>query len=66
MTVAKTIEISSTSTTSFDDAVSAGIASASNTVKNIKSAWVKDQSVSVENGAVTEWRVNLKVTFVVE
>lgn len=65
MAVAKTIEIISTSTTGFDDAVKTGIEEASGSVKNIKSAWVKDQSVSVDNGTVTEWKVNLKVTFVV-
>ncbi len=65
MSVAKTIEIISTSTTGFDDAVSAGISEASRTVNNIKSAWVKDQSVTVDNGAITEWKVNLKVTFIV-
>lgn len=65
MTVAKTIEIISTSTSGFDDAVTSGIAEASNTVNDIKSAWVKDQSVTVDNGAITEWKVNLKITFVV-
>lgn len=66
MSVAKVIEISSSSTASFDDAVKSGIAKASETVKNIKSAWVQDQQVSVENGKITEYRVILKLTFVLE
>ena len=65
MTVAKTIEIISASNKGFDDAVSNGVAEAAKSVNDIKSAWVKDHSVSVENGVVTEWKVNLKVTFVV-
>ena len=65
MSVAKSIEIISTSTVGFDDAVSTGIAEASKTVKNIKAAWVKDQSVSVTDNKVTEWKVNLKVTFII-
>ena len=66
MSVAKVIEISSSSTVSFDDAVKSGIAKASETVKNIKSAWVQDQQVSVENGKISEYRVILKLTFVLE
>lgn len=64
MSVAKVIEISSTSAKSFDDAVSQGIARASSTVQNICSAWVKEQRVSVENGKVKEYQVNMMVTFV--
>ncbi len=66
MSVAKVIEISSSSKTSFDDAIKVGIAKASKTVKNIEGAWVQDQKVSVENGAITEYRVMLKVTFVLD
>lgn len=66
MSVAKVIEISSSSTVSFDDAVKSGIAKASETVKNIKSAWVQDQQVNVDNGSITEYRVILKLTFVIE
>lgn len=66
MAVAKVIEISSSSTVSFDDAIRDGIARASKTVKHIKSAWVQDQQVSVEDGTITEYRVILKVTFVLE
>jgi flavin-binding protein dodecin len=66
MSVAKVIEISSSSPDSFEDAVRQGIARAGKTVKNIASAWVQDQQVSVENGQVTEYRVMMKVTFVLE
>lgn len=66
MSVAKVIEISSTSTSSFDDAVKQGVAKASETVKNIKSAWVKEQRVTVNNGSVHEYQVNLAITFVLD
>jgi len=66
MSVAKVIEISSSSATSFDDAVKEGIARASQTVKNIQGAWIQDQQVVVSNGQVTEYRVMMKVTFILE
>jgi len=66
MSVAKVVEISATSTESFEDAVKQGIAKASETVRNIRSVWVKEQGASVENGAVVEFQVNLQVTFVLE
>lgn len=65
MSIAKVIEISASSPTSFEDAISTGIAKASETVKNISGAWVNEEKVVVENGKITEWRVHLKVTFVV-
>ncbi len=64
MSVAKISEISASSPTSFDDAVAAGIARASKTLKNISGAWVKEMKVDVENGRVTAYRVIMKVTFV--
>ena len=64
MSVAKVTEIIASSNKSFEDAVSNGVKRASKTVKNISSAWVKDQSVMVKNGKVTEYRVNMMVTFV--
>ena len=64
MSVAKVIEISATSKQSFEDAVRAGIERASETVKEIRGAWVKDHEVVVRDGAVTEYLVRLKVTFV--
>ncbi len=66
MSVAKVVEIISSSKVSFDDAVNTGIERASKTLANVKSAWVKDQKVSVENGKVSEYRVTLKVTFILE
>jgi dodecin len=66
MSVAKVVEISATSSESFEDAVRQGIAKASETVRNIRSVWVKEQGASVENGAVVEFQVNLQVTFVLE
>jgi hypothetical protein len=66
MSVAKVIEITSTSGESFEDAITQGIDKASETVRDIKGAWVKEQNVLVENGAVTGYRVDLKVTFVLE
>ena len=66
MSVAKVIEIISTSKVSFDDAVREGVARASDTVSEIAGAWVKDQSVDVTDGKVTAYKVTLKVTFVVK
>lgn len=66
MSVAKNIEITSTSTVGFEDAIKKGIAKASETIKNIKGAWVKEQKVKVEDGQVTEFNVMLMVTFVLD
>ncbi len=66
MSVAKVIEISAESPKSFEDAVKEGIARASTTVEGIKAAWVKQQQVTVEDGKVTGYRVDLKVTFVLK
>ena len=64
MSVARVTEISSTSKKSFDDAVSNGVKRASKTLKNISSVWVADQEASVKNGKISEYKVRLKVTFV--
>ena len=66
MSVARVIEISSTSDKSFDDAVEQGIARANKTLRNVKSAWVKEQQVTVDNGKITTYQVNLMVTFVLD
>lgn len=66
MSVAKIIEISSESSVSFEDAIVQGIAKASKSIHGIKSAWVKEQHVVVENGKVALYRVDLKVTFVLD
>lgn len=64
MAIAKVSEIISSSKKSFDDAIKDGIRRASKTLKNVKGAWIKDQKVVVENGTITEYRVILRVTFV--
>ena len=66
MSVARVTEISSTSTKSFDDAVEQGIQRASTTLRNIRSAWIKDSNVEVENGKIASYRVNMAVTFVLD
>ena len=66
MSVAKIIELSSESTKGFEDAITQGIARAAKTIHGIKSAWVKAQQVVVEQGKVTLYRVDLKITFVLD
>jgi flavin-binding protein dodecin len=66
MSVAKVIEIIATSKDSFEDAIKQGVARASETINGVVAAWVKDQSVEVAKGKVTEYRVTLKVTFVLK
>ncbi len=66
MSVAKVTEIISSSTESFDDAVDKGIKRAGKTLENVRSAWVKDLKVVVEKGKVTEYRVTMKVSFILK
>jgi len=66
MSVAKVTEITSSSNKSFDDAVTSGIERASKTLKNITSAWVADHQVSVKDNKITEYRVRMKVTFILQ
>jgi hypothetical protein len=66
MSVARVVEISSTSTKSFEDAVVQGIERANQTLRNVKSAWVKEQEAEVNDGKVVAYKVNLKVTFVLD
>jgi len=66
MSVAKVSEISWTSTKSFEDALSQGLARANKTLRNVRSAWVKEQQVHVSNGPITEYQVNMMVTFVID
>ena len=66
MAVAKVTEIWCASPKSFDDAVRIGIERADKTLKNIKSAWIQEQKAKIENGKVTEYRVNMKVTFILK
>lgn len=65
-TVARVTEVSAKSEVSFDDAVRVGVDRANRTLRNVTSAWVKEQSVHVRDGAITEWQVNLLVTFVLD
>jgi flavin-binding protein dodecin len=66
MTVARMTEISASSNKSFDDAVKQGIKRASETLDGITSAWVADQQVSVKNGSISEYKVRLKITFILK
>jgi dodecin len=67
MTVARITEIKASSTKSFDDAIKMGVARAARTLENVKSAWLKDQEVlTKDDGTITEYRVTLRVTFVLK
>ena len=66
MAVARVTEIIAGSKKSFQDAVETGIARATKTLKNVEGAWVQDQSVILDKGKIVEYRVNLKVTFILE
>lgn len=62
MSIAKVIEISSTSTKSFEDAISTGITNVGSDAKQVRGAWIKEQKVSVEGGKISAYRVNMQVT----
>jgi flavin-binding protein dodecin len=64
MSVAKVIELTATSTTSFEDAIQQGVARAAKTLKNVEGAWIKEQQVVIKNGKVSGYRVNMMVTFI--
>jgi flavin-binding protein dodecin len=66
MSVAKVIELTAVSPTSFDDAVRVGIEKSGESLRNIKGAWVAEQKVDVEDGKITAYRVTLRVTFVLD
>ncbi len=66
MSVAKVIELTSTSAESFEDAIEQGVSRAAKTLKNVQGAWIKEQQVSIEDGRITSYRVNMMVTFVLE
>ena len=67
MSIAKVIEVSASSSTSVEDAVRSGLKKVSETVKGVQGAWVNDIKVDTdEGGNITKWRVNMKVTFVVQ
>jgi flavin-binding protein dodecin len=64
MSVAKVSEITSTSTKSFEDAIALGIARANKTLRNVRGAWVKNMKVHCDDGKITGYRVDMKITFV--
>jgi flavin-binding protein dodecin len=65
--VARVTEITSTSDTSFEDAIKSGLSRATSTLRNVKGAWIKEQQVKIgESGEINEYQVNMLVTFVLE
>lgn len=66
MSIAKVSEIGATSTKSFADAIEQGIARAHKTLRNVRSAWIKEQQVRVKKGCISEYQVNMMVTFVID
>lgn len=66
MSIARITEISSTSTKSFEDAIQTGIARATRSLRNVRSAWVKEQQIRVHKDAIVEYQVNLMITFVLD
>lgn len=65
MSVAKVIEVTSTSSKSFEDAIQTGIARAAKTLDNVEGAWIKEQKVQIKDGKIAGYRVNMMVTFVI-
>jgi len=66
MAVARVTEISATSAQSFEDAIKQGLDRANQTLRNVRSAWIKEQQVRLEGGAISEYQVNMLVTFVLD
>ncbi|MEL6821723.1 MAG: dodecin family protein [Calditrichota bacterium] len=66
MAVARVTEIIASSKKGFDDAIQTGVKRATKTLKNVKGAWVQDQKIIIDNGKIVEYRVIMKVTFVLE
>ena len=66
MSVAKVVEVSASSPTSFEDAVKNGIDKASETLHGIQGAWVSEEKVEVQDGKITEFRVTMRITFVLD
>ena len=66
MAVARVTEISSTSSKSFEDAIQQGVARATKTLRNVRSAWIKEQRVEITDGNISQYQVNLMVTFVLD
>ena len=66
MSVAKIIEVSASSKKSFDDAVQQGISRSADSLSDVTGAWIQDQKVVIEKGKIIEYRVTMKVTFVLK
>jgi flavin-binding protein dodecin len=66
MSIARITEVKSSSTISFDDAIKVGIERAAKTIENIKGAWIADQEIAIEDGKITEYRVLMKITFILK
>jgi flavin-binding protein dodecin len=66
MSVAKVSEISATSSKSFEDAIQMGLKRANKTLRNVRSVWIKEQHVRCDKGKVTEYQVNMMVTFILD
>ncbi|MGH9308050.1 MAG: dodecin family protein, partial [Vicinamibacterales bacterium] len=66
MSVARVVEISSTSTKSFEDAIQQGVARATKTLRQVRSAWIKEQEAQIQGDKITAYKVNMLVTFVLD
>ena len=66
MAIAKVVEVNSSSAKSFEDAIQTGIAKVTETIKNVQGAWINEQKVIIKDNKITEYRVNLKISFLVE
>jgi flavin-binding protein dodecin len=66
MAIARVTEISATSTQSFEDAIKQGLDRANQTLRNVRSAWIKEQQVRLEGGSINEYQVNMLVTFILD
>lgn len=66
MAIAKVVEVNSSSTKSFEDAIQTGITKVTETVKNVQGAWINEQKVIIKENKIAEYRVNLKISFLVE
>lgn len=66
MSIARITEISSTSQKSFEEAIQSGVTRATQTLRNVRSAWVKEQQIRIDDGKIVEYQVNLMITFVLD
>ena len=66
MSIAKVVEVNSSSNKSFEDAIQTGISKVTETVKNVQGAWINEQKIVIKDNKITEYRVNLKISFLVE